>query len=262
MLATSLEPIHHRDYTVAVKHHYPSTPLKHVQDKPTKKKKKKKTKKKIVQKEHSEYLRSLDIDGTLAGAVTPESVIDINKEVLATHDSKDIQERLLKGGQTQRKKQLSVIKQEKTKEFTNVENEYSDVESYANSLAKRIIEESIPKTVQVFDPSELYAQDLASSIMQQAIDNVVDYMDEREQSIQKKTEQTRLDLPKSAGHDDIDGVKPSDKQRKDERPHNAVVKHSGHHKAQKHKCDDSVITTTTAVQETKVDLSVLNKYRK
>lgn len=262
MLATSLEPVHHRDYTVAVKHHYPSTPLKLTQDKQTKKKKKKKTKKKIVQKEHSEYHRSLNIDGTLAGAVTPESVVDSNKEVLATHDSKDIQERLLKGGQAQRKKQLSVIKQEKTIEFTNVENEYSDVESYANSLAKRIIEESIPKTVQVFDPSELYAQDLASSIMQQAIDNVVDYMDEREKSIQKKTEQTRLDLPKSAGHDDIDGVKPCDKQRKDERPHNAVVKNSGQHKGQKHKCDDTVITTTTEIQESKVDLSVLDKYRK
>ncbi|XP_045168387.2 uncharacterized protein LOC123531449 isoform X2 [Mercenaria mercenaria] len=265
MLATTLEPIRHRDYTVAVKHHYPSTPLKHIQDKQGRKKKKKKVKKKTVRKEGNEYQRSLNVDGTLAGAVTPESVIDTNQEILASHDQKDFEDKLA-DGKTHQKKQLSTIPQEKTKEFTNVDDEFSDIDSYADSIAKRIIEESIPKTVQVFEPSELYAQDLASSIMQQAMAHVVDHMDEREKSIQSKIEKTRLPELESEQPGHIDGPKPNEK-RKEEVPvteakdATAVVPLPKHHHSQSYK-DNYTETTVTVAEEKPVDMSVLDKYRK
>ena len=247
ILATTLEPIRHRDYTVAVKHQYPTTPLKNIQDKTGRKKKKKKVKKKIVRKDESEYQRTLNVDGTLAGAVTPESIIDTNQEVLASHRQRSFEEKLADGRTG--KKQLSVIPQEKTKEFTNIDDQFSDIDSYADSVAKRIIDESIPQTVQVFEPSELYAQDLASSIMQQAMDHVVNIMDEKEKSIQKQTEKTRLPEP--------DSVKPVEKANKDI----PVVAKVQPPKVQKHK-GNYTETTVTEVEEKPVDMSVLDKYRK
>ncbi|XP_060554051.1 uncharacterized protein LOC132715090 isoform X6 [Ruditapes philippinarum] len=244
ILATTLEPIRHRDYTVAVKHQYPTTPLKNIQDKQGRKKKKKKTKKKTVRKDESEYQRTLNVDGTLAGAVTPESVIDTNREVLASHDQETFKERLDES--RTHKKQLSMIPQEKTKEFTNIEDKFDNVESYADSVAKRIIDESIPQTVQVFEPSELYAQDLASSIMQQAMEHVGNIMDEKEKSIKKQTEKTRL--PEA---------KPNEKPKEDVK----VIAKVEPPKIQTHK-GNYTETTATEVEEKQIDLSVLNKYRK
>ncbi|KAL4238509.1 hypothetical protein ACF0H5_003217 [Mactra antiquata] len=233
MLATTLEPIRHRDYTVAVRHHYPTSPLKKVLNIPTKRKKKKKTKiKKDTKKLQEEVQRSLNVDGTLAGAVTPESVYD-SSQVLTLYDQSKLEKAI--------KEPLSTITQEKTKEFTNIENKFNDIDSYADSLAGRIIEESIPKTVELFDPSELYAQDLASSIVQQALDNVVTYMDKREDSIAEKTKHIRLDLP-----------------LKDEEDHAAR-----HDKVKEIMVErETTQTSITDKTEKKVDMTVLNKYMK
>lgn len=234
MLATTLEPIRHRDYTVAVRHQYPTSPLKKVLDNPKKKKKRKSKVKKDPKKEQEAVQKSLNVDGTLAGAVTPESVID-SSQVLTLYDQTKFEIAI--------KKPMSTILQEKTKDFSNFENKYDDIDSYADSLATRIVEESIPKTVELFDPSELYAQDLASSIVQQALDNVVTYMDKREESIVEKNKNIRLEITQA--NDDVDRV---DVKNQLEKKETVAREHTD--------------TSLTDKREMKVDLSVLNKYMK
>lgn len=183
MLATTLEPIRHRDYTVAAKHKYPATPLKKLPSDPNAKKKKKKGKRRTGKAISRDVERVKNMADPMRDAVTPHSIID-DTHLFTTHGQKELTDKLVK-------KQLSTIEQERTREFTN-EKDYDNVEGYAECLSARIIEESLPKTITVFEPSELYAQDLASSILQQALDNVNVHMNEKEKSIIRKTENTRL----------------------------------------------------------------------
>lgn len=241
MLATTLEPVRHRDYTVAATHHYPTTPLKKINDTKQGKKKKKVTRKKS-KKDNSTYMKSLNQDGTLAGADTPESFIDSSREADIRKGQQELQAKLGEG-------RLSTIRQEITGELTPTDATHS-VSDYAESLASRILKESIPKTVTVFDPADLYAQDLASSIMQQALDTVEMYMVAREKSMLEKMEQKRLPPHSLNTADDADnkengkeilipkGIRP-------EVPKNVVTGE-----------------TSTDITEKPVDMSVLDKYRK
>ncbi|XP_052276224.1 uncharacterized protein LOC127875293 isoform X5 [Dreissena polymorpha] len=185
MLATTLEPVKHRDYTVAVNHQYPTTPLKKIRDNKKKKKKapakKKKNKQKSV-KEPSTFQLTLTREGTFANASSPVSVIDDDQENLLRSQGDVIYEKLesqtitYDGNHTQR----TLDQSESRLQSTNIED-------FANSLASRILLESIPKTVKIFDPSELYAQDLASTIVQQAMDSVELFMTAKEKSILERT---------------------------------------------------------------------------
>lgn len=211
-------------------------------------------KKKTIQPVAPTYQNSLNVDGTLAGAVTPESVIDLSKDLLASHDTDDLHSRLI---------DVPCREQEKTKEFTNVDKEFNDLDTFANSIAGRIIDESIPKTVELFDPAELYAQDLASSIVQQAVENVVGYMDDQEKSIQEKTEATRLAEPLPDQQDTIDGVKPCENQNKDMpvavKQVTAALQPDVDKDARQR---DTVKPTVTGDAVMKVDMSILDKYKK
>lgn len=211
-------------------------------------------KKKTIQPVAPTYQNSLNVDGTLAGAVTPESVIDLSKDLLASHDTDDLHSRLIN---------VPCREQEKTKEFTNVDKEFNDLDTFANSIAGRIIDESIPKTVELFDPAELYAQDLASSIVQQAVENVVGYMDDQEKSIQEKTEATRLAEPLPDQQDTIDGVKPCENQNKDMpvavKQVTAALQPDVDKDARQR---DTVKPTVTGDAVMKVDMSILDKYKK
>lgn len=211
-------------------------------------------KKKTIQPVAPTYQNSLNVDGTLAGAVTPESVIDLSKDLLASHDTDDLHSRLI---------DVPCREQEKTKEFTNVDKEFNDLDTFANSIAGRIIDESIPKTVELFDPAELYAQDLASSIVQQAVENVVGYMDDQEKSIQEKTEATRLAEPLPDQQDTIDGVKPCENQNKDMpvavKQVTAALQPDVDKDARQR---DTVKLTVTGDAVMKVDMSILDKYKK
>ncbi|XP_052767636.1 uncharacterized protein LOC128208212 isoform X2 [Mya arenaria] len=212
MLATTLEPIRHRDYTVAVQHQYPTTPLKKTRDnKPGKKKKKKLQKKKKTvrsetNKDSSTYQRTLNIDGTLAGATTPDSVIDPSEEKLIEREGQNLQRKLMN------QKQLSVIHQERTKDLSSADFMFKNVDEYAGSLASRIVSESIPQTVKIFDPSELYAQDLASTIIQEAMDSVGMFMEAKEKSMLEKTTKKHNFL-EAVIEDKVDVVESNFKQR-------------------------------------------------
>lgn len=211
-------------------------------------------KRKTIETATPTYEKSLNVDGTLAGAVTPESVLDLNQEVLASHDTTDLHNRLV---------DVPGVEQEKTKEFTNVNKEFNDLDTFADSLAGRIIDESIPKTIELFDPNELYAQDLASSIVQQAVENVVSYMDDREKSIKEKTEATRLSEPLPDQQDTVDGMKPCENQGEDMPVAVKQVTAAPQPEVDKDtRQRDTVKPTVTGNPVTEVDLSILDKYKK
>ena len=255
ILATTLEPIRHRDYTVAVNHQYPTSPLKKIKPKkPAKGKKKKgglkkKSTKTETNRDTSTYQRTLNIDGTLAGATTPDSVIDLEQERLVSKEKKSINNKLL--GEQLNRKQLSTIHQERTKDLTSADLNFSSVDEYADFLASRIVSESIPQTVKIFDPSELYAQDLASTIMHEAMDKVGMFMDVKEKSILEKASKTGLLL--EAGDANNNVVQSHNVETKAEVSFNQT----GIYPYARH--DDSDTEDTGTV---KVDTAVLDKYRK
>lgn len=183
--------------------------------------------------------RSLNIDGTLAGAETPESVIDSSREGAVKRGQKELQEKL------GIKKQLSFIEKEQMTEHTSIDTaRFSDITDYAESLASRIIQESVPKSVNMFDPTDLYAQDLASSILHQALETVDLYMKEKERSVFERTANSRLPAYNDGEEDD--------KKEKTKEVQGIYPFTPKHERAD----------TSTDITEKPVDTSVLDKYKK
>ena len=221
ILATTLEPVRHRDYTAAANHYYPTTPLKTLHDDKKGRKKKKKVTRKKSRRDGSETSRSLNLDGTLAGADTPESVIDSSREEDVRRGHKEIRKKL--GS----KRHLSMIEQESS---STVTGQLDDMSDYAESMASKILQESIPKTC---EPTDLYAGDLASSIMNQALETVDLYLHHKEKSMFEKS---RLPADnKNMDAKQLKGIYPST-------PRNE--------------------RTDTDITENEVDMSVLDKYKK
>lgn len=156
---------------------------------------------------------------------------------------------------------MSAIEQEQTGEVTPGTGRTGTVSEYADSLASRILQESIPKTVEVFDPKDLYAQDLASSIMQQALDTVELYMIQKEKSMYEKTAKTRLPEDSQQGEsrnneniEENEDKKDNNNEDKTEKEVPAtILPHSS--KPEKE-------NTQTSITEKPVDMTVLDKYRK
>lgn len=259
ILATTLEPVRHRDYTVAAKQYYPTTPLKklHDEDKKCKKKKKKLTRKKS-RKDNTSNARSLNLDGTLTGAVTPESIIDSSREEAVRKGHKELHEKLGK------ERHLSAIEQEQTGEVTPGTGRTGTVSEYADSLASRILQESIPKTVEVFDPKDLYAQDLASSIMQQALDTVELYMIQKEKSMYEKTAKARLPPEDTQQGENRNNENIEEKENRDKTDKNNEDKTEKEVPATilPHSSKPEKENTQTSITEKPVDITVLDKYRK
>ena len=250
ILATTLEPIKHRDYTVAVKHHYPTTPLKKTRDDPTKKKRKKKKlrRKKATEKKdleaHDITLSSehtIDDFLNLEGAETPESVI-INIPNFVTREGEKLLEDKLNRLKKQRHKQDKLLRKQYEKSLAKVKsdkvendeikNDYSitltgsieTVDDFAGALAEKIIEDTLSFTnIEQDSMTSSYAQNLASAILTQAMDNVVDIMTEKEKLIEKKSlvsdtlEPDFKDCVDSNTRDIGNELKPSSKQNDSEK---------------------------------------------
>ena len=193
ILATTLEPIRHRDYVVAASHGYPISPLKKVKEaRPLNRTKRKKVKKKERHHQQQDHVAETLVEDSaiftycgeaLPGAETPVSVTEPDPTFFTPRVESDLLERLTFPHK-------SSENHARSKEFTILERDYSSVSGFAETLATRIVEESLPRSISVFEPSELYAQDLASSILQQALDNVGNLMNEKAKSIESKV---RLD---------------------------------------------------------------------
>lgn len=213
ILATTLEPIKHRDYTVAVKHRYPTTPLKKIRDDPSKKKRKKKKlrKKKVVKKEIEAHDLTLSSEQTLddmldmEGGETPESVIISIPNFVTREGEKLLEEKLNILKQSKLKLDKKLVKEQyekldkvKTDKLgqkadvnedydTKVEDKFETVDDFAGALAEKIIDDTLSFTVTEQDSlTSSYAQNLAGAILTQAMDNVGDIMTEKEKLFEKK----------------------------------------------------------------------------
>ena len=197
---------------MAVKHRYPTTPLKKIRDDPSKKKKKKKKlrKKKVVKKEVEAQDLTLSSEQTMEdmlnmeGTETPESVI-ISIPNFVTREGEKLLEDKLNRLKQQRKKQEKILKEQYEKSLAKVKTDKSEheagvnqdndiktddqfdtVDDYAGALAEKIIDDTLSFTVTEQDSlTSSYAQNLAGAILTQAMDNVVDVMTEKENSFKK-----------------------------------------------------------------------------
>ena len=216
ILATTLEPVKHRDYTVAAKHHYPSTPLKKTRDDPTKKKRKKKRlrKRKAALDKDSEAQditlsseHTIDDFLNLEGAETPESVIT-NIPNFVTREGEKLLEDKLNRLKQQRHKQDKLLRKQYENSLAKVKSDKDNhdeinngnedsitltgnietVDDFAGALAEKIIDDTLSFTNMEQDSmTSSYAQNLAGSILTQAMDNVVNIMTEKEKLIDLKT---------------------------------------------------------------------------
>ena len=210
ILATTLEPVKHRDYTVAAKHHYPTTPLKKTRDDPTKKKRKKKKlrKKKPISDQDITLSSEHTIEDflNLEGAETPESVItDIPNFV--TREGEKLLEDKLNTLKQQRCRQERLLRKQYENSLAKVQSDKANhdeitnenvdsitltgnietVDDFAGALAEKIIDDTLSFTNIEQDSMTCYAQNLAGAILTQAMDNVVDIMTEKEKLIDVKT---------------------------------------------------------------------------
>lgn len=222
ILATTLEPIRHRDYTVAVKHHYPTTPLKKTRDEFTKKKKKKRklkrkkvVEKKTIEKDEEAQDFTLSSEQTLddllnmEGKETPESVIT-SIPTFVTREGEKLLEDKLNSLKQQRRKQEKLLRKQYEKSLAKAKSEKANQEdgnngdensinltdsieintldNFAGALAEKIIDDTLSFTNTEQDSVALsYAQNLAGAILSQAMDNVVDIMNVKEKLIRERT---------------------------------------------------------------------------
>ena len=235
ILATTLEPVKHRDYTVAAKHHYPTTPLKKTRDDPTKKKRKKKKlrKKKPISDQDITLSSEHTIEDflNLEGAETPESVItDIPNFV--TREGEKLLEDKLNTLKQQRRRQERLLRKQYENSLAKVQSDKANhdeitnenvdsimvtgnmetVDDFAGALAEKIIDDTLSFTNIEQDSMTCYAQNLAGAILTQAMDNVVDIMTEKEKLIDVKTVVNEtLDPVDSNTQDRGDDLKPNSK---------------------------------------------------